>query len=75
MLFRSELFRIGDFAISPFGVLLVVALLAAYFQLVREMRRLGIGDEDDASAIVVACGLGGIAGGKVYYAALDGSVR
>ena len=66
----QELFRIGDFAISPFGVMVVVALLSAYFQLAREMERLDIGDADDASFIVVACGLGGILGGKIYYALL-----
>jgi phosphatidylglycerol:prolipoprotein diacylglycerol transferase len=71
----QELFSIGSFSISPFGVMLVVALLAAYAQLVSEMRRLGIGGEDDASAIVVGCGLAGIAGGKVYYAALYGDWR
>ena len=66
----QELFRIGDFAISPFGVMLVVALLAAYAQLTAEMRRMKIGSDDDASAIVVGCGLGGIVGGKIYYALL-----
>ena len=66
----QELFSIGNFSISPFGVMLVIALLAAYWQLLREMRRVGIGDDDDASSIVVACGLGGIVGGKIYYAIL-----
>jgi phosphatidylglycerol:prolipoprotein diacylglycerol transferase len=66
----QELFRIGDFAISPFGVMLVVALLAAYAQLTLEMRRMRIGSDDDASAVVVGCGLGGIVGGKIYYALL-----
>ena len=28
-----ELFRIGSFPISPFGVTMVLAFLAAYFQL------------------------------------------
>ncbi len=66
----EELFRIGSFSISPFGVMLVCAFLASYFQLRWGMRRLGLGDEEDASALVFAAGLGGILGAKVYYAIL-----
>ena len=68
----EELFSIGSFSISPFGVMLVLALLSAYWQLQKGMRDSGIGDEEDASAIVFACGLGGILGGKIYYAILVG---
>lgn len=71
----EELFSIGSFSISPFGVMLVLALLSAYWQLQKGMRLAGIGDEDDASAIVFACGLGGILGGKIYYAILVGDWR
>ncbi len=71
----QELFRIGDFAVSPFGVMLVAALLAAYWQLARELRRLGIGTGDDASSITVTCGFWGIVGGKIYYAILYGDWR
>ena len=70
-----ELFRIGDFAISPFGVMMVAAFLASYFHLLWGFRRLGIGGEDDASAIVFAAGVGGIVGSKVYYAILYGDWR
>jgi phosphatidylglycerol---prolipoprotein diacylglyceryl transferase len=65
-----ELFRIGSFAISPFGVMMVCAFLAAYFQLRWGLRALGVGDEDDASALVFAGGFGGLVGAKVYYFAL-----
>ena len=58
----EELFHIGSFSISPYGVMLVCAFLASYFQLRWGMRRLGIGDEEDASALVFAAGLGGIVG-------------
>ncbi|HVR96562.1 MAG TPA: prolipoprotein diacylglyceryl transferase [Thermoanaerobaculia bacterium] len=71
----EELFHIGSFSISPFGVMLVCAFLASYFQLRWGMRRLGIGDEEDASALVFAAGLGGIVGAKVYYAILTQSWR
>jgi phosphatidylglycerol:prolipoprotein diacylglycerol transferase len=70
-----ELFRIGNFAVSPFGVMLVLSFLAAYWQLARGLRALRAGDEDDASAIVLAGGLGGIAGAKIYYAILYGDWR
>jgi len=65
-----ELFRIGSFPISPFGVTMVLAFLAAYFQLRWGLRALEIGDEEDASMLIFAGGFGGIAGAKLYYAAL-----
>lgn len=65
-----ELFHIGPLAISPFGVMLVMAFLAAYWQLRWGLRTLGAGDEEDASALVLAAGIGGILGAKIYYAAL-----
>ena len=71
----QELFRIGPIGISPFGVMLVVAFLAAYFQLEKGMRMLGVGDADAASSILLAGGLGGIVGSKIYYAILHGDWR
>lgn len=71
----TELFSIGPISISPFGVMLVAALVSAYIQLWREMQRLGIGNEDDASSITVTCGLMGILGGKIYYAILYEDLR
>jgi len=68
----QELFRIGPIPISPFGVLLVLAFLTAYFQLRWGLRRLEVGDEETASALVLAGGLGGVLGAKIYYAALHG---
>jgi phosphatidylglycerol:prolipoprotein diacylglycerol transferase len=66
----QELFHIGPLSISPFGVMLVLAFLAAFAQLRAGMRRLAVGGEDDASAILFAAGVGGIAGAKIYYALL-----
>ncbi|HXO22906.1 MAG TPA: prolipoprotein diacylglyceryl transferase [Thermoanaerobaculia bacterium] len=71
----QELFHIGSFSISPFGVMLVFSFVGSYLQLRWGLRRLGIGDEEDASAIVFAAGVGGIVGAKVYYAILYGSWR
>ncbi|MFL6193561.1 MAG: prolipoprotein diacylglyceryl transferase [Thermoanaerobaculia bacterium] len=67
-----ELFHIGSFSVSPFGVMLVLAFLSSYLQLRWGMKRFGVGDEEDASALVFAAGVGGIIGAKVYYAILNG---
>ena len=64
----KEIFHIGSFSVSPFGVMLVFAFLAGYLQLRWGMKQLGIGDDEDASALVFAAGVGGILGAKVYYA-------
>lgn len=71
----QELFRIGPLSISPFGVLLVGAFLAAFFQLHRNLRRVGVEDEEAASSLVFAGGVGGVVGAKIYYAALHGDWR
>lgn len=65
-----ELFRIGDFPISSFGLMLVLAFVAAYLQLRWGLRRVEAGDEDDAAALVFAAGFFGIVGAKAYYALL-----
>jgi phosphatidylglycerol:prolipoprotein diacylglycerol transferase len=66
-----ELFRIGSFAISPFGLMMVAAFLAAYFQLRWGLIELAAGDDEEASLLVFAGGFGGIAGAKLYYFALS----
>ncbi len=66
----NELFHIGPLSISPFGVMLVAAFVAAWAQLQWGLRRLGVGDAEDASALVLAAGIGGILGAKIYYAIL-----
>lgn len=68
----QELFHIGPIVISPFGVMLVLAFFSGYLLLKRGMKRLGVGDEEDASSILFAAGVGGIVGAKVYYAILYG---
>ncbi len=70
-----ELFHIGPLSISPFGVMLVLAFLASYLQLRWGFRFQGIGDDEDASTVVFWAGLGGILGGKIYYAILYGDWR
>ena len=70
-----EIFRIGDFPVSSFGLMLVCAFVAAYFQLAWGLKRLDAGDEEDASSLLFAAGLAGIVGSKIYYAALYGDWR
>jgi phosphatidylglycerol:prolipoprotein diacylglycerol transferase len=70
-----EIFRIGNFPVSSFGLMLVCAFVAAYFQLAWGLKRLNAGDEEDASALLFAAGLAGIVGSKVYYAILYGDWR
>ncbi|HEV8242170.1 MAG TPA: prolipoprotein diacylglyceryl transferase [Thermoanaerobaculia bacterium] len=65
-----ELFHIGPLSISPFGVMLMMAFLAAYAQLAWGLKRLGAGNADDASTLMLWAGMAGIVGGKVYYATL-----
>ncbi len=68
----EKLFSIGSFAVSPFGVFLLGAFLASFFQLRSNLRRLAIGDDEDAHALLFWAALGGVAGGKIYYAILHG---
>ena len=70
-----ELFSIGPIAISPFGVMLVAAFLAAYATLTWTAKRLELGNEEDSSSLLLAAGIGGVVGGKIYYAILYGDWR
>ncbi len=69
-----ELFRIGPLTISPFGLAMMAAFVAAYFQLRAAFRVNGAGDGEDASALVFWGGLAGIGGAKLYYALLYGDL-
>ena len=70
----ESLFEIGSYSQSPFGVLMVAAFFVAFLQLRANFRELGIGGEDDPNALVFWAAFGGIVGGKVYYALLNGDV-
>jgi phosphatidylglycerol:prolipoprotein diacylglycerol transferase len=50
--------------------MLVLAFVGSYLQLRWGLKELGIGDDDDASSMVLAAGVGGILGAKVYYVLL-----
>lgn len=66
----QELFHIGPVSISPFGIFLALAFLAAYWQLQRSFRVVGLGDQEDASEVLIWAGVGGVLGAKIYYSAL-----
>jgi len=65
-----ELFHIGSLSISPFGVMMALSFAASYLMLRWGLRKLDIGDDDDASAIVIAGAVFGILGAKIYYVLL-----
>jgi len=67
-----ELFHLGSISISPFGPAMVAAFLAAWWQLRWGLRQFDLLDEEDASALLLAAGVGGIVGAKIYYAILYG---
>lgn len=66
----QELFHIGPLSVSPFGVMMMLAFLAAYWQLFKGLQARDAGSEEDASALLLAAGIGGIVGAKIYYAVL-----
>lgn len=71
----SELFSIGPLSVSPFGAMLVAALFSASLQLRWGLRQVGWSASsaaDDAAALLLAGAVGGIVGGKAYYALLYG---
>lgn len=70
-----ELFHIGPLSISPFGALMVIAFLVSWAQLNWGVRRLELGDDEDSSALLLAAGVGGVVGAKIYYAILEGDLR
>ena len=72
---HPEIFRIGDFVVSSFGLMLVVSFVGAYLQLRWGLHRLDAGDDEDAATLVFAAGFAGIVGAKVYYALLHGDWR
>lgn len=61
--------RLGPLMITGYGIMMMVGFLVAGWAMQRELLRRGFG-EDYAADIVVAAVIGGIIGGKVWYAAL-----
>jgi len=63
------LFKVGNFEITTFGLMMFLAFIIGGWVLAKQFRRHGL-DEELASSMVVAAALGGIIGAKVYYAIL-----
>lgn len=67
------LFRIGNFEISTFGLMMFLAFLVGGYITSIQFRRYGL-REEDASTLLLAGVIGGIVGGKLYYAILTGDM-
>jgi len=65
-----ELFRVGDFAVTSFGVMMALAFFAGYQVIRSELKRLGR-DPDIAADILLGALIGGIVGAKIYYVLLN----
>lgn len=61
--------RLGPITVTGYGIMMMVAFLVGGWVIQRELRRRGL-SEDYAADIVVAAVIGGIIGGKLYYALL-----
>jgi phosphatidylglycerol:prolipoprotein diacylglycerol transferase len=63
------LFKYGSFEITTFGLMMFLAFVVGGWVLTRQFRRYGM-PEDEATNVLLAAALGGIAGAKIYYAIL-----
>lgn len=63
-----ELFRIGNFPISTFGLMMAAGFLCAWWIASRRMQELRLDPEQAANVLLYAM-LGGVFGAKLYYAA------
>jgi len=63
------LFKIGNFELTTFGLMMAAAFFVAGWVLAREFRHRNIPD-DYAWSVVVYAAIGGILGAKIYYAIL-----
>ena len=64
----------GPFGIHSYGLMLASAFITVVFMLQRELKRRGFVSEV-ASSIVMAAGIGGVVGAKLYSAVQDGQLR
>ncbi len=66
------LFRVGDFTVTSYGVMLVVAFIGAGLVVAKEFTRRGW-NPSAAQDIVLAAMVGGVVGSKLYWAVAQGS--
>lgn len=63
------LVKIGNFEVTTFGLMMMLAFVGAGLILAREFRRYAL-DEEVASSMVLYGAIGGLLGAKIYYAIL-----
>lgn len=63
------LFKVGNFEVTTFGLMMFLGFIVGGYVLTLQFRKYRLPDEV-ASSIVLASAIGGILGGKIYYAAL-----
>lgn len=61
-----ELFRFGDFVISSFGAMMVIAFITGNLLLKRDVVKMGM-DGSVADELTFRAAIGGILGAKIYY--------
>ena len=71
----EEVFHLGSYSQSPFGLFMMLAFAAAFLQLRSNLLRLGIGTTEDAHSLILWAMFSGFAGGKIYFAILNGDWR
>lgn len=69
-LFTLDLPVVGRFAVSSFGVMMGLAFLAGFWVIRRQLGERGI-DEELAADLLIGAMVGGIAGAKLFYVALN----
>jgi phosphatidylglycerol:prolipoprotein diacylglycerol transferase len=70
---HPELFHIGNFVVSTFGLMVAAAFLVGSWITAKRMKEVGL-DPDLATTLLVYVMLGGLLGSKLYYA-IDVSIR
>lgn len=63
--------EIGPLEITAYGLMIALGLIAAVWLLGRRLEARGIGTRDDASAVGLWGGLGGVIGSRLYHVATD----
>lgn len=63
---KNELFSIGPFVVHGYGLMIGIAIVAAYFTAEYRAKKLGL-DHDKVFNLTIWCAVGGILGAKLLY--------
>ena len=69
-----EIFRYGDFVISSFGLMMVIAFIACNYILRKDLVKYGY-DYNIADDLIFRSAIGGIIGAKLYYIVESGGIE